>query len=82
MEETRVAVLAIAVKDREKAMQVNEILHTYGQHIIARNGIPYQERGISIITVILDTTQDEVSTLSGKIGKLSEVEVKTSYLKV
>ncbi|MBE5900914.1 MAG: iron-only hydrogenase system regulator [Lachnospiraceae bacterium] len=82
MEESRIAVLAIAVKDREKAMQVNEILHNYGEHIISRNGIPYQEKGISIITVIMDAPQDEVNTLSGKIGKLQEVEVKTSYLKI
>jgi putative iron-only hydrogenase system regulator len=82
MEEQRLAVLAIAVKDREKAMQVNEVLHTYGQYIISRNGIPYQERGISIITVIMDAQQDIVSTLSGKLGKLNEVEVKTSYLKI
>lgn len=82
MEDSRIAVLAIAVKDRERAMQVNEILHTYGEHIISRNGIPYQEKGISIITVIMDAPQDEVNTLSGKIGKLQEVEVKTSYLKI
>ena len=82
MEESRIAILAIAVKDREKAMQVNEMLHTYGQYIISRNGIPYQEKGISIITVIMDAPQDAVSQVAGKIGKLSEVEVKTSYLKV
>ena len=82
MEETRIAVLAIAVKNRERAMQLNEILHTYGSHIISRTGIPYKDRGISIITVIMDAPQDVVSTLSGKIGKLTEVEVKTSYLKL
>ena len=48
MEESRIAVLAIAVKDREKAMQVNEILHNYGEHIISRNGIP-KTKSINIL---------------------------------
>lgn len=82
MEEKRVAVLAIAVKNREQAMQLNEILHEYGRYIISRNGIPYADRGVSIITVILDAQQDIVSALSGKIGKLTDVEAKTSYLKI
>lgn len=82
MEEKRVAVLAIAVKNREQAMQLNELLHSYGQYIISRNGIPYQSREVSIITVVMDAPQDVVSALSGKIGRLGEVEAKTAYLKL
>lgn len=82
MEEKRVAVLAVAVKNRDQAMQLNEIFHEYGKYIISRNGIPYADRGISIITVIIDASQDVVSALSGKIGKLTGVEAKTSYLKL
>ena len=82
MEEKRVAILAIAVKDRDKAMQVNELLHQFGEYIISRTGLPYRERGINIITLITDAPQDIVSNLSGKIGKLDGVEIKTSYLKV
>lgn len=44
MEEKRVAVLAIAVRNREQAMQLNELLHDYGEYIISRNGIPYKSR--------------------------------------
>ena len=80
MEEKRIAVIAVVVKDRENAMHLNLILHDYGNYIISRNGIPYKE--INIITVILDAPQDVVSALSGKIGKLQGVEAKTSYLKV
>ena len=80
MEEKRIAVIAVVVKDRENAMHLNKILHDYGKYIISRNGIPYKE--INIITVILDAPQDVVSALSGKIGKLQGVEAKTSYLKV
>ncbi|MCR4907901.1 MAG: iron-only hydrogenase system regulator [Lachnospiraceae bacterium] len=82
MEEKRIAVLAIAVKDREKAMQVNELLHQFGDYIISRTGLPYREQGINIITLITDAPQDIVSNLSGKIGRISDVEIKISYLKV
>ncbi len=82
MEEKRIAILAIAVKNRDKAMQVNELLHSFGKYIISRNGLPYSEREVSIITLITDAPQDVVSSLSGKIGKISDVDIKTSYLKV
>ena len=82
MEEKRIAVIAVVVKDRENALHLNKILHDYGKYIISRNGIPYKDKEINIITVILDAPQDVVSALSGKIGKLQGVEAKTSYLKV
>ena len=82
MDEDRVVVLAIAVKDTESAMKLNELLHEYGTYIISRNGIPYAQRGVNIITVILDAPQDIVSALSGKIGHLNNVEAKASYLKI
>ena len=82
MEEKRVAVLAIAVRNREQAMQLNELLHDYGQYIISRNGIPYKSREVNIITVILDAPQDVVSALSGKIGRLPGVTARTAYATV
>ena len=79
---TRVAVMAIIVEDREATDTLNSLLHDYGKYIIGRMGIPYREKGINIISIALDAPQDEISALSGKIGKILGVSVKTAYSNV
>ena len=77
--ETRVAVMSIIVENNESAETINDILHDYGQYIIGRMGIPYRQRKIHIISIAIDAPQDVISALSGKIGKLSGVSVKTAF---
>ena len=77
--ETRVAVIGIVVENFDSVEALNSVLHDYGAYIIGRMGIPYRERGISVISVAVDAPQDVISALSGKIGKLSGVSAKTAY---
>ena len=77
--ETRVAVMSIIVEERDTTEILNRILHDYGEFIIGRMGIPYRQKGISIISIAIDAPQDTISALSGKIGKLPGVSVKTAY---
>ena len=74
--------MSIIVEAREAADTLNSILSEYGEYIIGRMGVPYKEKGISIISVALDAPQDAISALSGKIGKLNGVSVKTAYSSV
>jgi putative iron-only hydrogenase system regulator len=80
--ETRVAVLAIIVREGSFVQPLNEMLHQYGQYIIGRMGLPYRERGVNIISVVLDAPQDKIAALSGKIGRLPGVSAKTQYSNV
>ena len=80
--ETRVAVLGIIVENTQSVAQLNNILHDYGNYIIGRMGIPYREKNINIISIAIDAPQDAISTLSGKIGRLEGVSVKTAYSNV
>ncbi len=77
--ETRVAVMSIIVEKKETVEQLNAVLHDYGDYIIGRMGIPYKEKNINIISIAIDAPQDTISALSGKIGKLDGVSVKTAY---
>ena len=77
--ETRVAVMSIIVEDAEASERINALLHEYGEYIIGRMGIPYRKRKISIISVALDAPQNVISALSGKIGGIGGVSVKTAY---
>ena len=77
--QTRVAVMSIIVEDSNAVEKLNSILHTYGEFIIGRMGIPYRKRKVNIISIALDAPQDTISALSGKIGGLKGVSVKTAY---
>lgn len=80
--ETRVAVISVIVGKDGDVEHLNALLHDYRNYIIGRMGIPYRERNVSIISVVLDAPQDEISTLAGKIGTLKDVNVKTAYSNV
>ena len=80
--ETRVAVMGIILEDTSSAHALNAQLHDYGRYIIGRMGLPYREKNINILSIAIDAPQDEISALSGKIGRLKGVSVKTAYSNV
>ena len=71
--ETRVAVMSVIVESPDSAAPLN------GEYIIGRMGIPYRPKGINIISIALDAPQEKISALSGGIGRLPGVSVKTVY---
>jgi len=68
------AVMAIVVKNFESAEKVNALLHTAGEYIVGRMGIPYKDRNLSVISVILDADPKIINSLSGKLGMLDGVK--------
>ncbi len=74
--------MGIIVEDVDSVAQLNDLLHTYSKYIIGRMGIPYREKGINIVSIAIDAPQDTISALSGKIGNLSGISVKTAYSNV
>ena len=77
MEENRIALVGIMVEDVDSVEELNRLLHQYGPYIIGRMGLPHRERGLSIISVVMDAPHDVISALSGKLGMLPGVQVKT-----
>lgn len=80
--EKRVGVIGIVVEDMNSSSNVNNILHNFSDIIIGRLGIPYRERSISVISIIVDGTTDEISALTGKLGKINGVNVKSAITKL
>ncbi|MCI8582659.1 MAG: iron-only hydrogenase system regulator [Dorea sp.] len=80
--ETRVSVISIMIKNEETAVAVNELLHEYRQYVIGRMGLPYREKGISIISVVIDAPGNVTSALSGKLGMQPGVSAKTLTAKI
>ena len=79
--ETRVAVITIIVEDTRATETINSLLHDARDYIIGRMGIPYKERGISLISVALDAEPDVISSLTGRLGQIQGVSVKAAISK-
>ncbi len=77
----RIGVIGIVVEDISRVNEVNDILHKYGNIIIGRMGVPYKEKGINVISIIVDGTNDEIGALSGKLGKIQGLSVKSALSK-
>jgi putative iron-only hydrogenase system regulator len=77
----RIGIVGIVIEDFTCVERVNTILHEYAGLIVARMGLPYRERGISVISLIVDGTNDEISALTGKLGRVSGATVKSMITK-
>lgn len=77
--ETRVAVVSCIVENTDSVAQLNELLHNYANYIIGRMGVPYRQRGVNVVCIVMDAPQNEIAALSGKIGSLKGVSSKTAY---
>ncbi|GAB6189514.1 iron-only hydrogenase system regulator [Marinitoga arctica] len=81
--EKKISTISIIVYDRKLSYQkVSDILHNYGEKILLRVGYPMKERGIAIIFLVVEMSTDELGALSGKLGQISSVKIKTNTLKI
>ena len=82
MSEKRIAVVSILVSDRSASESINELLSRYGEYILGRMGIPYREKNISVLSVVLDAPVEITNALTGRLGKLEKVAVKALFGKI
>ena len=80
--QNRIALIGIVVNDEQSVEPLNKILHDYKDFIVGRMGIPYRDRGVNIISVVIDAPNDQISALTGRIGMLDGVTAKALYSKV
>lgn len=79
--ETRIAILGIIIENMDSVSSVNELLHEYNKYIIGRMGMPYREKKVSVISIVMDAPNNIISTVSGKLGMLNGVSAKAVYSK-
>jgi putative iron-only hydrogenase system regulator len=79
--EKRIGAIIILVREKEHVHQLNDILTRHASIIIGRQGIPIRERGLSVISLVVEGTTDEISTLSGQVGRLEGITSKAVLAK-
>ena len=77
--ETRIGAISIIVEDADSVEALNAVLHEYASCVLGRMGIPYREKGVSIICLAVDAATDTINAMTGKIGRLPGVSAKAVY---
>ncbi len=80
--ESRIGVIGIVVEDINETDEVNKHLHDFAHLIIGRLGVPYKEKNLSVISILVDGSSDDISALTGKLGKIAGIKVKSALTKV
>jgi len=75
--EKRIGVVAILITEASAVSPLNELLHAYGHLVLGRQGLPLREKGVSVISLIVEGSTDDIGALTGKAGKLPGVLVKS-----
>lgn len=74
----RLGIIGIFIQDRDQsAPEVNKIIGANSDIVVGRIGIPFRERGVNVIGLIVEATTDELGALTGKLGMLNGVRVKS-----
>lgn len=79
--EKRIAAALILIKEKDFIDRMNTILSDHSSVIVARQGVPFHDKGISVITIVLEGDSDEINSLTGKLGRLDGIQVKTVFSK-
>ena len=79
--ENKLSIIGIFIQSPEAVREVNELLHQYADKIVGRMGLPYRDRGVNVISVIVDAPADDISALAGKLGKINGISAKTMQSK-
>ena len=79
--ETKLSIIGIFIQSPKAVSEVNDLLHSYADKIVGRMGLPYRDRGVNVISVIIDAPADDISALAGKLGKIDGISAKTMQSK-
>jgi len=81
MMDKRIGVVGIVVESREGIDKLNKILQDHAEIIVGRMGIPYKEKGVNVISIVVDGSTDQIGSMTGKIGSIEGITVSTALSK-
>lgn len=79
--EKRIGTITILIRDREVSSSVNLLLSDHADIILCRQGLPFRDRPVAVISLIVEGTVDAINALTGRLGRLEGVECKAVVAK-
>ena len=79
--EKRIGTITILIRDREVSPSVNQILSEHSGIILCRQGLPFHDRSVAVISLIVEGPMNSINALTGSLGRLANVECKAVVTK-
>ncbi|MCR5589390.1 MAG: hypothetical protein K6F72_07225 [Bacteroidales bacterium] len=79
--EKRIGTITILIRDREAATSVNRLLSEHADIILCRQGLPFHDRPVAVISLIVEGSVDSINALTGMLGRVQGVECKAVVTK-
>ncbi len=79
--EKNIGIISIAITQQESVGDINNLLTSYANIILSRNGLPLRDEGVFVISLVVKSDGDTINALTGKLGRLSGVKVKSILIK-
>ena len=80
--EKRIGTITVLLSDKAAAPQVNEVISAHSNIVLARQGLPFHDRSVAVISLIVEGEVDEINSLSGQLGKIQDVSAKAVVTKI
>lgn len=80
--EKRIGSILILVNEKSVTPDLNRVISEFAEVIIGRQGLPVHSTGDAIISLVLEGTTDQISALTGRLGRINGVSVKSVVLKL
>ena len=79
--EKRIGTVTILIVDRSKSAEINTIISDYSDLVLCRQGLPFHDRPVAVISLIVEGQPDRINALTGKLGRMEGVETKAILTK-
>ncbi len=75
--EKRIGAAIVVIEDTSRIERLNQIVTEHSGMVLGRQGIPMRERGLNIISLVVEGSTDEIGALTGKIGRIPGIRIKS-----
>ena len=79
--EKRIGTITVLVLDRSRSTEINQLISEFSDIILCRQGLPFHERPVAVISLIVEGTPDRINALTGRLGRLAGVDSKAVLTK-
>lgn len=79
--DNRIAIVGVVIEEKESVEKVNDVLHRFAERILGRMGLPFRKKGVAVISLIVDGTNDQISAMTGALGRVQGISVKSMITK-
>ena len=74
--EKRIGTITVLILDRSRSAEINQLISDFSDIIMCRQGLPFHERAVAVISLIVEGTPDRINALTGRLGRLAGVDSK------